>query len=62
MAEKRDEPDERVGLDRDPEEVPEATVGGVGSDDALPDVVNDPGVEGGVDAPNEEPEEREEEF
>jgi hypothetical protein len=49
-------PDEKFSLDMEPEEALEAILGGAG---VGPDTISDPGVEGGVDAPNEEPEEPE---
>jgi hypothetical protein len=58
MAKKFD-PDEKFSLDMEPEEALEAILGGAGVEEALPDIISDPGVEGGVDAPNEEPEEPE---
>lgn len=47
-------PDEKFGLDMEPEEVLAAIFEGAGVEEAQPDIISDPGVEGGVDAPNEE--------
>jgi hypothetical protein len=59
VANKHD-PDERFSLDTEPEEALDAILEGAGVEEALPDIISDPGVEGGVDAPNEEPDEPEE--
>jgi hypothetical protein len=59
MPKKRYDPDEKFSLDVEPEEALEAIFGGAGVEEAQPDFISDPGVEGGVDAPNEEPEEPE---
>jgi hypothetical protein len=53
----RNDPDEKFGLDMEPEEVFAAIFEEAGVEETQPDVISDPGVEGGVDAPNEEPEE-----
>lgn len=45
--------------DMEPEAALEAILGGTGVEEARPDTISDPGVEGGVDAPNEEPKELE---
>jgi hypothetical protein len=55
----RYDPNEKFSLDMEPEEALEAILGGAGVEEAQPDIISDPGVEGGVDAPNEEPEEPE---
>jgi hypothetical protein len=57
MAENPYDPDERSGLGMKLEENQEDIVGDAETEVALPDIVSDPGLEGGVDAPNEEPEE-----
>lgn len=58
MAKTDNVPDDRSDFDTPPHQT--AGVGvGVDPDEIRPDVVSDPGVEGGVDAPNEEPEESE---
>lgn len=44
-----------------PEETPEEPLGGDDVNETLPDVISDPGVEGGVDVVNEEPEDPESE-
>ena len=59
MGNDRYDPDEKFGLDMEPEEVLAAIFEGAGVEEAQPDITSDPGVEGGVDAPNEEPEENE---
>ncbi len=46
----------RVGPDEDPTDAHGAIPGG-DVEQTPPDVISDPGLEGGVDAPNEEPEE-----
>jgi hypothetical protein len=56
------DPDEKIGLDMEPDEVLAASFEGAGVEETQPDIVSDPGVEGGVDAPNEEPEENEPEV
>ena len=53
------DPDEKIGLDMESDEVLAAIFEGAGVEETQPDIVSDPGVEGGVDAPNEEPEENE---
>ena len=60
MTSKQYDPDERVSLDTEPEEALEAILEGAGVEEARPDIISDTGVEGGVDALNEEPEEPEE--
>jgi hypothetical protein len=52
-------PDERFRLDSESDEAMGVIVS---ADDVEPDIISDPGVEGGVDAPNEEPEEPEAEI
>lgn len=47
---------EELRLQREAGEALEAIMGGVGVEEARPDVTSDTGVEGGVDAINEEPE------
>jgi hypothetical protein len=59
MGKDQYDPDEKFGLDMEPEEVLAAIFEGAGVEKAQPDIISDPGVEGGVDAPNEEPEENE---
>ena len=51
MPTKRDNTDDRRGLDVERDGVHEAD-----ELEETPDVISDPGVEGGVDAPNEESE------
>ena len=51
------DPDEKFSLYMEPEEALEAILGGAGVEEEQPDIISDPGVEGGVDVPNEEPEE-----
>jgi hypothetical protein len=58
MSSKYD-PDERFSLDMEPEDALGAILAGAGVE---PDHISDPGVEGGVDAPNEESEEPETEI
>ena len=53
------DPDEKIVLDMESDEVLAAIFEGAGVEETQPDIVSDPGVEGGVDAPNEEPEENE---
>jgi hypothetical protein len=59
MGNDRYDPDEKFSLDMEPEEVLGAIFEGAGVEEVQPDIISDPGVEGGVDAPNEEPEEDE---
>ena len=49
----RNDPGEKSNLDVEPDEAPEAILYGADVDEALPDVISDTGVEGGVDALNE---------
>lgn len=57
MGNDRNDPDEKFGHDMEPEEVFAAIFEDAGVEETQPDVISDPGVEGGVDASNEEPEE-----
>lgn len=63
MPSKRYDPDEEIGLDMEPEEALGAILEGAGTEgeevEMEPDIISDTGLEGGVDAPNEEPEESE---
>lgn len=59
MGGDRYNPDEKFGHDLEPEEVLAAIFEGAGVEEARPDIISDPGIEGGVDAPNEEPVENE---
>jgi hypothetical protein len=59
MPSKRYDPDELFTLDMEPEQALKEILDGAGTEGELPDTISDPGVEGGVDAPNEEPEEPE---
>jgi hypothetical protein len=53
MSNTPDGTDEKTGLEKDPEAVVQAPTHGSGATESRPDVISDPGVEGGVDAPNE---------
>jgi len=48
---------DRFGPDGEPQGAPDAVHDRAAMDRVDPDVISDPGLEGGVDAPNEEPEE-----
>ncbi len=50
-------PDKTFSREIKPDETPAANREGDDAEEALPDVISDPGVEGGVDVVNEEPEE-----
>lgn len=56
MSSKQGNSNERQSPGAQPEEALDATLDGAGIEKAEPDTISDPGVEGGVDAPNEEPE------
>ena len=59
MGKDRYNHDEKLNLDKEPEEGLAAIFEGASVEEAQPDIISDPGVEGGVDAPNEEPKENE---
>ncbi|MHB1209562.1 MAG: hypothetical protein ACYC1I_07620 [Acidimicrobiales bacterium] len=55
------DPDGRFDIETKPDEPPTATLEGAEGEETPPDVISDTGVEGGIDALNEEPEEPENE-
>ncbi|GEM_PF-4769419 len=57
MMEEEYDPDGRLSLDMKSEKGLRATLEGAGTEETRPDIISDPGVEGGVDAPNESTEE-----
>jgi hypothetical protein len=59
MEKDRGNPDEKFRLDMKPDEVLAAIFEEAGVEETQPDTISDPGVEGGVDVPNEEPEDDE---